>query len=94
MCSGKILECFQYDTMMGAKAIRNMQPTSLRDLAAGNSIMRLMSDKAGGESPLDTFVKYKNNIKGWYTEMMMAGLNQDEVAILEKYLKPVYGVAG
>lgn len=94
MCSGKILECFQYDTMMGSKAIRNMQPTSLRDLAAGNSIMRLMSDKAGGESPLDTFVKYKNNIKGWYTEMMMAGLNQDEIAIMEKYLKPVYGVAG
>ena len=94
MCSGKIAECFQYDTMMGAKALRNIQPSSLRDLAAGNSIMRLMSDKAGGESPLDTFVKYKNNIKAWYNEMMMAGLNEEEMDIMEKYLKPVYGVAG
>jgi DNA polymerase-3 subunit alpha len=94
MDSGQILECFQYDTMMGSKAVRMMQPTSLRDLAAGNSIMRLMSDEKGGETPLNTFVRYKNNISGWYNEMMANGLSPEEQKILEGYLLPTYGVAG
>lgn len=88
---GEIMELFQYDTTQGSKAARLIQPHSLKDLAAGNSVLRLMSDD--GEQPLDTFAKYKANIELWYDEMKHYRLNDDEVKLMEKYLKPVYGVA-
>lgn len=88
---GKILELFQFDTAQGSKAVRLIKPTSLKDLAAGNSIMRLMCD---GEQPLDIFVRHKKKMSDWYHEMMVAGLNSDEIALMEKYLTNVYGVAG
>ena len=88
---GDIIELFQYDTAQGSKAARLIKPRSLKDLAAGNSVLRLMSDE--GEQPLDTFAKYKSNISLWYREMIQAGLNDEEQGLMEKYLKPVYGVA-
>ena len=87
---GKIMELFQYDTVQGSKAARLIKPHSLKDLAAGNSVLRLMSDE--GEQPLDTFAKYKADISLWYKEMIAAGLNDTEVGLMEKYLLPVYGV--
>lgn len=88
---GEIMELFQYDTAQGSKAARLIKPRSLKDLAAGNSVLRLMSDE--GEQPLDTFAKYKSNPTLWYQEMLMAGLNDEEQELMEKHLKPVYGVA-
>lgn len=87
----KIIELFQYDTTQGSKAARLIKPHSLKDLAAGNSVLRLMSDE--GEQPLDTFAKYKSNLSLWYHEMMKHGLNEEEQTLMEKYLLPVYGVA-
>ncbi len=87
----QVMELFQYDTPQGSKAARLIKPHSLKDLATGNSVLRLMSDE--GEQPLDTFAKYKNDISLWYKEMMMAGLNDEEQELMEKYLLGVYGVA-
>ena len=89
--AGEIIELFQYDTAQGSKAARLIQPRSLKDLAAGNSVLRLMSDE--GEQPLDVFAKYKSNIGLWYQEMLLAGLNNEEQELMEQYLEPVYGVA-
>ena len=88
---GKIMELFQYDTVQGSKAARLIKPHSLKDLAAGNSVLRLMSDE--GEQPLDTFAKYKADISLWYKEMNEYHLTQEEQKLMEKYLLPVYGVA-
>ena len=87
----KIIELFQYDTAQGSKAARLIKPQSLKDLAAGNSVLRLMSDE--GEQPLDTFAKYKANLSLWYQEMVKYKLNNEEQKLMEKYLLPVYGVA-
>lgn len=89
--NGEILELFQFDTAQGSKAVRLIKPTSIKDLAAGNSIMRLMCD---GEQPLDIFVRHKKRMDDWYQEMRMAGLNNEEISLMEKYLSTVYGVAG
>lgn len=89
--NGEILELFQFDTAQGSKAVRLIKPTSIKDLAAGNSVMRLMCD---GEQPLDIFVRHKRQMSDWYREMDVAGLNQEEQALMEKYLANVYGVAG
>lgn len=90
--SGEIIDVFQFDTMVGSQAIKLIKPETISELAIANSIMRLMAQE-GMELPLDTFVKYKNNIAEWYHEMQLYGLTSAEVSILEPYLKQLYGVA-
>jgi DNA polymerase III subunit alpha len=90
--SGEIIDVFQFDTMVGSQAIKQIKPESVAELAVANSIMRLMAQE-GMELPLDTFVSYKNDLAKWYREMQLYGLTHNEVKILEPYLKPLYGVA-
>ena len=92
--SGSITECFQFDTTVGSKAIRVIKPSSLKDLAAGNSIMRLMTEGRGVEQPLDIYVRHKIDITEWYKEMQEANLNTEEQKLMRFYLEKVYGVAG
>ena len=92
LCDGDIIDVFQYDTQVGSQAIKKIRPQSIVELAVANSVMRLMSGD-GGELPLETYVRFKNNINYWYSEMRGAGLNEEEIQILEKYLKPLSGVA-
>ena len=54
--------------------------------------MRLMPEGEGMESPLDKYVKFKNNIKLWYKEMSDAGLTREEQQTLEPYFLKSYGV--
>ena len=88
----EIPSCFQFDTAVGSQAVQLIHPSSLLELATGNSVMRLMASD-GGELPLDTYAKYKNDISLWYNEMSKAGLTLKEQQVLEKYLLPLYGVA-
>lgn len=87
---GDITALFQFDTAVGSQAVKAIQPRSLMELAVGNAVMRLSCE---GELPLDTYVRFKNDIQQWYSEMAMYGLTEAEVATLEKYLLPYYGVA-
>lgn len=50
-----------------------------------------MSD--GEEQPVDTYVKYKNNLSLWYEEMRKYGLSDAEIKVIERHLKDIYGVA-
>jgi DNA polymerase-3 subunit alpha len=88
---GEVMDLFQFSTDIGLQSVIKVKPTSLLEAAVTNSLMRLMSD--GEEQPVDTYVKYKNDITLWYEEMKKAGLTQDEILVLEKYLKGIYGVA-
>ena len=89
---GEVIDAFQFDTMVGSQAVRMIKPESLTELAVANSIMRLMAQD-NMDLPLDTFVKYKKDIQHWYHEMELYGLNADNVELLEKHLKILYGVA-
>ena len=88
---GEIPACFQFDTVVGSQAVKQIHPNSLLELATANSVMRLMADD--GELPLDTYSKHKKDINLWYDEMRNAGLTLDEQKLMEKYLSDVYGVA-
>ena len=90
VAEGKINSLFQFDTIVGSQAIRQIKPRSLKELSIANSVMRLMSD---GELPLETYAKYKHNINLWYTELTMNGLIEPEVKVLEKHLLKLSGVA-
>ena len=92
LCRKEIPSAFQFDTSQGGQAVNLIQPHSLLELLTGNSVMRLMAQD-GGELPLETYAKYKNNIHLWYDEMRIVGLSEDEIEILRPHLLPVYGVA-
>jgi DNA polymerase-3 subunit alpha len=88
---GKIMDLFQFSTDIGLESAIKVKPSSLLEMAAANSLMRLMAE--GDEQPIDTYIKYKNDITLWYQEMNNHGLNQEEISVLEKHLLKLYGVA-
>lgn len=85
----KISSLFQFDTTVGTQAIAQIEPSSLNELAISSSLMRLMSD---GELPLEKYARFKKVPELWYNEMRQAGLNEDEMKVLEKYLARKCGV--
>lgn len=89
--NGVISSLFQFDTTTGGQAIRKIKPKNLIELAISNSIMRLMCEE--GEQPMDIYVKHRLCPELWYDEMKDAGLNTDEIKVLEKYLLEKCGVA-
>lgn len=89
---GKIRALFQFDTITGGQSIKYIEPKNLKQLAIANSIMRLMAPD-GEDQPIDIYVKYKRVPQLWYDDMKNAGLTNDEIKVLEKYLKVKNGVA-
>ena len=87
-----ILNLFQFDSPVGAQAVKKIQPTCITELSDANGLMRLMPAEKGGESPLDKYVRQKNDINIWYNEMKHHGLTEEEVKIIEPYFKSSYGV--
>ena len=93
ICEAKIVDLFQFETQVGSQAIKMLQPRNLKELSVGNSAMRLMPPEGSDETPLETFVKYKNDINLWYEKAKKYGLDESEIYILEKYLKDSYMLA-
>ena len=90
--SGKILNIFQFDSDVGSQAIKKIKPKNILELADANGLMRLMTAEKGAETPMEKYVRFKNNLNLWYSEMSMAGLTKEEMTTLEPYFKDSYGV--
>lgn len=90
--SGTILDLFQFDSPVGAQAIRMVQPRSMLELSDANGLMRLMTSEKGQDTPIQKYTKFKNDIQLWYDEMDRYGLTKEEQKIVEPYFKPSYGV--
>lgn len=88
---GEIVDLFQFSTEIGIQSAMKVKPNNLLETAAANSLMRLMSD--GEEQPIDTFIKYKNDITLWYKEMERHHLNNEEIKVMEEHLLKLNGVA-
>ncbi len=88
----EIINLFQFMTQVGMSAIAKIKPRSLTELGTANAIMRL-AGKPGEETPLDRYVRYKNDISQWYDCMHSYNLTDDEIKIMEEYLFPVSGCA-
>lgn len=89
----KVVDLFQFDTQTGLQAAKRIKPHSLEELAAANSVMRLMVTEEGQEQPIDTYIRFKNDIEQWYSLMRdKYRLTDKEICVLEKYLKSNYGV--
>jgi len=87
------LDLFQFSTEIGIQTVKRTKPANLIELASANSLMRLMGGGHGTETPIDSFIRFKNNIAEWYEELHRFNLNEEEISILEKHLLPLNGVA-
>jgi DNA polymerase-3 subunit alpha len=61
-----------------------IKPRSLKQVSVSSSVMRLMGNE--DMIPIDRYASFIQDINLWYQEMKDAGLNEDEVKVLEKHL--------
>ena len=90
MWAGRIQDLFQFLTSVGNVCIRRTRPQNVEQLGAANAVMRLMGEP-GQETPIDRYVRFRNDINEWYKEMDEWGLTKEEQHILEKYLLKKFG---
>jgi DNA polymerase-3 subunit alpha len=88
----QIYSIFQFDTPVAIKSLNQVEPYSVMDLSATNSLLRLMAQE-GQMPPVEKFKYYKDDINNWYKDMVKFGLNQNEQNVLKKYLSNSYGLA-
>lgn len=92
LANNEILSVFQFDTPQGIQGISLAKPTSVEEMAALNSIMRLMASEKGAEQPLEKYARFKNNPSLWDREMDKYDLTKEQKDILHKYLDYEYGI--
>ena len=87
-----VLNIFQFDSDVGSQAAKKIKPTNILEMADANGLMRLMTSEKGEETPMEKYIRYKNDINLWYAEMKEYGLTVEEQRTLEPYFKTSYGV--
>ena len=90
--NNSVLNVFQFDSDVGSQAAKKIKPTNILEMADANGLMRLMTSEKGEETPMEKYIRYKNNISLWYQEMNRAGLTKEEQMFIEPYFKQSYGV--
>ena len=90
--NNSVLNVFQFDSDVGSQAAKKIKPTNILEMADANGLMRLMTAEKGAETPMEKYIRYKNNLSLWYQEMDRAGLTKEEQAAVEPYFKQSYGV--
>lgn len=92
MSDGEISNLFQFDSVQGAVCIKRTRPENVKQLGAANAVMRLMGD-GSGETPLDKYVRFRNDPNEWEKEMDAWKLTSHEKDLLRKYLGDKFGYA-
>ena len=88
-----VLNVFQFDSDVGSQAAKKIKPTNILEMADANGLMRLMTAEPGQETPMEKYIRYKNNIDLWYLEMQKDyGLTKAEIEAVEPHFKQSYGV--
>ena len=82
----KVISFFQMEKESGIQAVALSKPKSVDDLATINSVMRLMPQEKGAETPLQKYARFSHDITEWYKEMDEWGLTQEEQEILKEII--------
>ena len=90
--NNQVLNCFQFDSEVGSQAAKKIKPSSILEMADANGLMRLMTAEKGEETPMEKYIRFKNNINLWYQEMKDFGLTEQEVETLKPYFLKSHGV--
>lgn len=87
-----VLNIFQFDSDVGSQAAKKIKPRSIMEMADANGLMRLMTAEKGQETPMEKYIRFKNNIELWYEEMARYGLTDKEQETLKPYFLKSHGV--
>ena len=82
----KILSLFQMEQESGIRGIALTEPRSVDDLATLNSVIRLMAQEKGAETPLEKYTRFRKNKYDFEREMIENGLTKEERTILHDQL--------
>ena len=82
----RIFSLFQMEKESGYRGITLTQPQNVDDLATLNSVIRLMAQEKGAESPLDKYARFRKYPQDWENEMIRYGLNDEERALMHREL--------
>ena len=88
----KIQSLFQMEKQSGIQGIALTKPSSVDELAVLNSVIRLMAQEKGAETPLENYARFRNNPKAWDEEMLKYGLTADERKFLHEQLDSSNGL--
>ena len=87
-----VINIFQFDSDVGSQAAKKIKPNSILEMSDANGLMRLMTSEKGEETPMEKYIRFKNNINLWYQEMTEYGLTPEEQEILKPYFLKSHGV--
>lgn len=82
----EITSLFQMEQQSGIQGIALTKPKNVDDLSTLNSIIRLMGQEKGAETPLETYTRFRQDKNAFDDEMKSYGLTDEERAILHEQL--------
>ena len=82
----EIISLFQMEQQSGIQGIAATKPNNVDDLASLNSVIRLMAQEKGAETPIEKYARFRKNPMAWEQEMKAAGLNEEERKLLHREL--------
>ena len=82
----EITSLFQMEQQSGVQGIALTRPKNVDDLATLNSIIRLMAQEKGAETPLETYTRFRQDKNAFDDEMKSYGLTDEERLILHREL--------
>ena len=91
--NNEVMDLFQFDSLVAMQTVNQIKPRSLIELAQTNSLMRLQPQDGAKETPVETYVRYKNNIQEWYDDMDSAKVPKSDQEFIKEILLPFNGVA-
>ena len=90
--TNSVLNVFQFDSDVGSQAAKKIKPQSILEMADANGLMRLMTAEKGEETPMEKYIRFKNDIGLWYKEMREYGLTFAEQESLKPHFLRSHGV--
>lgn len=88
----KIQALFQMEKQSGIQGIALTHPKNVDDLAILNSVIRLMAQEKGAETPLENYARFRNNPIAWDEEMLHYGLTAEERKFMHEQLDSSNGL--
>lgn len=91
LANNQILDAFQMDTTVAKQSNRMIHPTTIPELAAVNSLMRLMPER-GNKTPVEEYVDYKLHPEKLKKEIENLNGNEHQKQVLYDFLETYNGV--
>lgn len=87
VAKNEVIDLFQFDTTQGIKTLAQIKPHSMIEMAQANSLVRLQKQEDADETPVETYVKFKNDKMLPYKEMDEWNVPGKDQKLIEEVLK-------